>query len=183
MERKQKIEAPRLWTLTAKMCKWRCKAQVQNRRHVIQKSRLQENRLLPSLSKWNFNMFQGFSCLEKYQLNEPSKSKQEHLVCLVLYKVYTRQHKFPFSSVLQTRDRLMSWNFLPCLAPTAKGSHQTLLVWLTRAGQLLLLLGWQIFCYCRTTAKRDLYHQVARETWQNSERMLQNLNMSFSEYW
>lgn len=54
-----------------------------------------------------FYLFQQFSCLEEYEVNKSSKSKQEHLGRLMLYKVYTRQHKFPFSSVLQTRASLM----------------------------------------------------------------------------
>lgn len=106
---------------SAKMCKWHCKAQVQIRREVIWKSWLEESYLPPS-------HLRGFNCLEEYQIDEPSKSKQERLVHLLLYKVYTQQHKFPFSSVLGTKATLMPWDFLLWLAVTGKSTCQTPLV-------------------------------------------------------
>ena len=36
-----------------------------------------------------FYKYQGFSCPEEHQINEASKSKQEYILHLMLYKAYT----------------------------------------------------------------------------------------------
>lgn len=117
-----------------------------------------------------FYKYQGFSCPEEHQINEASKSQQENILYLMLYKVYTGLQKFPLSSVLQTRVDSMPADFLLWLAATCNGMCQTLLVcglprqagcYFSLGGRYFAFLGWlPMFSFRASSSKNNMSQTV-----------------------
>lgn len=118
-----------------------------------------------------FYKYQGFSCPEEHQINEASKSKQEYILHLMLYKAYTGWQKFPLSSVLQTRFDSMPADFLMWLAAACNGMCQTLLVcglprqascYFSLGGRYFASLGWLPMFSFRASSRKNNMSQTLK---------------------